>query len=220
MPTAHLGERRLLRPEPGVFDLLPPGGDLVADACERLAGEGRLFGYQHGFWKPADTFKERAELDAAYRKGIRRGWCGSSRNRASQRVMISLHTGRSARSRCSARTATTSRSGWAAPCSQLAASTSRACGCARWCCPAPTHRREIEERAALAAFCPGADLELHVLDVPDGRAPAHWEPDQERARGLSRATANPTWCSRRIEATRIRTTGCWPSWCRPSSATT
>lgn len=35
--------------------------------------------------------------------------------------------------------------------------------------------REQEERAALAAFCPGADLTVTVLDVPDGRAPAHWD---------------------------------------------
>ncbi|MFC9438768.1 glucose-1-phosphate cytidylyltransferase [Nocardia sp. NPDC057030] len=55
-----------------IFDLLPPGGDLVADACGTLAGQGRLFGYQHlGFWKPADTFKERAELDAGYQSGKR-----------------------------------------------------------------------------------------------------------------------------------------------------
>ncbi|ASF07927.1 hypothetical protein NBRGN_079_00600 [Nocardia brasiliensis NBRC 14402] len=55
-----------------IFDLLPPGGDLVADACATLAGQGRLFGYQHlGFWKPADTFKERAELDQGYRSGSR-----------------------------------------------------------------------------------------------------------------------------------------------------
>lgn len=55
-----------------VFDHLPPGGDLVADACEALAGQGRLFGYRHeGFWKPADTFKERAELDEGYRHGVR-----------------------------------------------------------------------------------------------------------------------------------------------------
>ncbi|WP_030755919.1 PIG-L deacetylase family protein [Streptomyces griseus] len=35
--------------------------------------------------------------------------------------------------------------------------------------------REDEERAALAAFCPGADLRLTVLKLPDGRLPAHWE---------------------------------------------
>lgn len=55
-----------------VFDLIPENGDLVGDACMALAGTGRLLGYQHdGFWKPADTFKERAELDADYNAGVR-----------------------------------------------------------------------------------------------------------------------------------------------------
>jgi LmbE family N-acetylglucosaminyl deacetylase len=35
--------------------------------------------------------------------------------------------------------------------------------------------REAEERDAFLAFCPGADVEVTVLDIPDGRAPAHWE---------------------------------------------
>ncbi|MET7996470.1 PIG-L family deacetylase [Amycolatopsis sp. NPDC005232] len=35
--------------------------------------------------------------------------------------------------------------------------------------------REAEERAALAAFCPGADLDVTVLKLPDGRLPAHWD---------------------------------------------
>lgn len=34
--------------------------------------------------------------------------------------------------------------------------------------------REAEERAALAAFCPGAEVMLTLLDLPDGRTPAHW----------------------------------------------
>src|SRR4051794_887416 len=34
--------------------------------------------------------------------------------------------------------------------------------------------RESEERDALEAFCPGANVELTVLDIPDGLAPAHW----------------------------------------------
>ena len=55
-----------------IFDLLPRGGDLVADVCTPLAGQGKLFGYRHeGFWKPADTFKERAELDEGYHHGDR-----------------------------------------------------------------------------------------------------------------------------------------------------
>ena len=35
--------------------------------------------------------------------------------------------------------------------------------------------REAEELEALAAFCPGADMAVSVLDIPDGRAPAHWD---------------------------------------------
>jgi len=34
--------------------------------------------------------------------------------------------------------------------------------------------RESEERSALPAFCPDADLTCTILDIPDGRAPAHW----------------------------------------------
>jgi LmbE family N-acetylglucosaminyl deacetylase len=35
--------------------------------------------------------------------------------------------------------------------------------------------RAAEELDALTAFCPGADVEVTVLDIPDGRAPTHWE---------------------------------------------
>lgn len=35
--------------------------------------------------------------------------------------------------------------------------------------------REAEERVALAAFCSKAELDITVLDLPDGRMPAHWE---------------------------------------------
>jgi LmbE family N-acetylglucosaminyl deacetylase len=35
--------------------------------------------------------------------------------------------------------------------------------------------REEEERAALAAFCPGAELDVTVHKLPDGRLPAHWD---------------------------------------------
>lgn len=35
--------------------------------------------------------------------------------------------------------------------------------------------REEEERAALAAFCPGAKLEITVLDLPDGRVSSRLE---------------------------------------------
>lgn len=34
--------------------------------------------------------------------------------------------------------------------------------------------RAAEERSALAAFCPGADLVVEVGSLPDGRLPGHW----------------------------------------------
>ncbi|MCA1673974.1 MAG: PIG-L family deacetylase, partial [Actinobacteria bacterium] len=54
---------------------------------------------------------------------------------------------------------------------------------------AGTHR-EVEERMALAAFCPKAELELTVLDLPDGRVPAHWERAKQALEEL-RADCNP-----------------------------
>lgn len=35
--------------------------------------------------------------------------------------------------------------------------------------------RAAEEAAALGSLCGTADLDLTVLDIPDGRAPAHWD---------------------------------------------
>jgi LmbE family N-acetylglucosaminyl deacetylase len=34
--------------------------------------------------------------------------------------------------------------------------------------------REVEEKNALAALCPTADVRLTVADLPDGRLPDHW----------------------------------------------
>ena len=70
MPLWENGGYFVLRPE--VFDYLPPGGDLIADACQPLAKEGRLQAYRHrGFWQPADTVKERTVLEASYQDGNR-----------------------------------------------------------------------------------------------------------------------------------------------------
>jgi glucose-1-phosphate cytidylyltransferase len=70
LPLWENGGYFVLRQE--VFDHLPPGGDLVQDACGALAKDGRLLAYPYrGFWQPADTVKERAALDAAYAQGER-----------------------------------------------------------------------------------------------------------------------------------------------------
>lgn len=50
--------------------------------------------------------------------------------------------------------------------------------------------REKEERAALEAFCPKAELEVVVLDVPDGRLPTHWERAKHTLEAL-RVTCEP-----------------------------
>jgi LmbE family N-acetylglucosaminyl deacetylase len=50
--------------------------------------------------------------------------------------------------------------------------------------------REDEERAALAAFCPGADLDVTVHKMPDGRLPAHWDEAKNALEDL-RARTDP-----------------------------
>jgi LmbE family N-acetylglucosaminyl deacetylase len=50
--------------------------------------------------------------------------------------------------------------------------------------------REREEEAALSAFCPGADLRLTVLKLPDGRMPAHWDEAKSAVEEL-RARTDP-----------------------------
>ncbi len=68
MPLWENGGYFVLRPE--IFEYLPEGGDLIADACMPLARAGRMLAYRHkGFWHPADTVKERTALEAAYRSG-------------------------------------------------------------------------------------------------------------------------------------------------------
>jgi glucose-1-phosphate cytidylyltransferase len=70
LPLWENGSYFVLRQE--VFDHLPPGGDLVEDACGALAERGRLTAYPYrGFWQPADTIKERVALEAAYSSGNR-----------------------------------------------------------------------------------------------------------------------------------------------------
>ncbi|WP_336209670.1 PIG-L deacetylase family protein [Nonomuraea sp. LPB2021202275-12-8] len=48
--------------------------------------------------------------------------------------------------------------------------------------------REPEERAALAAFCPGADLTVTVGKVPDGRLPSHWDEAKQAVEELAMRT--------------------------------
>lgn len=58
----------VIRPE--IFDHLYEGEDLVEDVMVRLVPQGRVIAYPHkGYWSPADTVKERAQLDEMYHRG-------------------------------------------------------------------------------------------------------------------------------------------------------
>ncbi|MFI9555971.1 PIG-L deacetylase family protein [Nonomuraea endophytica] len=48
--------------------------------------------------------------------------------------------------------------------------------------------REDEERAALKALCPEAEVHVTVLDIPDGRLPSHWERAKNALEELRAAT--------------------------------
>ena len=55
---------------PGIFDALRDGEDLVPHAFARLLDEGKLLAQRYtGFWRAADTFKDRVELDEMFAKG-------------------------------------------------------------------------------------------------------------------------------------------------------
>ena len=58
----------VLRPE--IFDYLNEGEDLVEDALLRLVAQRRVLAYPYkGYWSPADTVKERAQLEEMYHRG-------------------------------------------------------------------------------------------------------------------------------------------------------
>ena len=54
----------------GIFDELREGEDMVPDAFGRLLETGRLRAHRYtGFWRAADTFKDRAELEEMFHRG-------------------------------------------------------------------------------------------------------------------------------------------------------
>lgn len=55
---------------PEIFDVLKEGEEMVPDAFARLVPSGRLLAQRYdGFWRAADTFKDRAELEEMYLRG-------------------------------------------------------------------------------------------------------------------------------------------------------
>jgi glucose-1-phosphate cytidylyltransferase len=84
MPLWENGGSFVLRPE--IFDHLPPGGDLIADACAPLAKEGRLLAHPHrGFWQGPPTRRRSATPSKRPTgPGTCRG-CSGSRSRPARR---------------------------------------------------------------------------------------------------------------------------------------
>ena len=55
---------------PGIFEVLREGEDMVPHAFARLVPDGRLLAQRHhGFWRAADTFKDRVELEEMFQSG-------------------------------------------------------------------------------------------------------------------------------------------------------
>jgi len=55
---------------PAIFDVLSDGEDMVPHAFDRLVPQRRLLAHRHhGFWRAADTFKDRAELEDMFHRG-------------------------------------------------------------------------------------------------------------------------------------------------------
>jgi glucose-1-phosphate cytidylyltransferase len=54
----------------GIFDLIRPGEDLVAEPFGRLIERGELLAYPYdGFWEPMDTIKDKQKLDSLLEGG-------------------------------------------------------------------------------------------------------------------------------------------------------
>lgn len=55
---------------PKIFDVMQEGEEMVPDAFARLVPDGRLLAQPYeGFWRAADTFKDRAELEQMFHNG-------------------------------------------------------------------------------------------------------------------------------------------------------
>ena len=55
---------------PTIFDVLRDGEDMVPTAFDRLVAQRRLLAHRYGgFWRAADTFKDRAELEDMFHRG-------------------------------------------------------------------------------------------------------------------------------------------------------
>jgi glucose-1-phosphate cytidylyltransferase len=68
--SEHWVNGGFFRFEPAVLDYLTESSVLEREPLERLAGDGRLYGYRHrGFWGCLDTYKDAVELNDLWSRG-------------------------------------------------------------------------------------------------------------------------------------------------------
>ena len=183
----------VLRPE--IFDYLNEGEDLVEDALPRLITQRRVLAYPYkGYWSPADTVKERAQLEEMYHRGQcpwmvwdpeRSGAAKTAGSRRRHRPVVAPDV---SGVRHAATCPSTRRPG--EPLSVLAIGAhpddieigagglllglAAARLRARYVVLTGTAERQQEARNAAHSFMPGADLTIDLFDLPEGRLPAVW----------------------------------------------
>ena len=201
----------LLRPE--IFDHLNEGEDLVEDALmRRLVPQGRVLAYPYkGYWSPADTVKERAQLEEMYHRGNcpwmiwdpERSGVTTATNGLQPELGASTELPAAASVICVLPLHLTIPSG--GPLSVLmigahpddieigAGGTlltlvrSQSELQARYIVLTGTADRQQEARNAAHAFLPTARLTIGLYDLPEGRLPAVWGQVKEALEEVARS---------------------------------
>ena len=169
----------IMRPE--IFDHIREGEDLVEDALARLVPQGKVIAYPHkGYWTPADTVKERAQMEEMYYQGncpwmiwdperSRRSMAGEQGE-----TMISLPLQAAGPGPLSvlAVGAHPDDVEIAAGGTLLTLAERHPGMRVRYVLLTGEPERQAEACAAARAFTPDADLEVELHRMPDGRLPA------------------------------------------------
>ena len=213
LPLWENGGYFVLRPE--IFDYIPENGDLVADGCDGAGQRGPHAGLPvprllaAGRHRQGARPRSRPPTTSGTRPWML--WDPNAqssgplcRPRSRPCVMLVMNAdaqppaGASRPARAARRALRRHRDRRGRHAAGRCAGRIPGCRVARARADRRRTPREAEERAALAAFCPGAELRARPCSTcPTGGCPTHWERAKERARGTARARASRTWSSAR-----------------------
>ena len=189
----------VFRPE--IFEHLSEGADLVEDAIVRLVPQGRVLAYPYkGYWSPADTVKERAQLEEMYQRG-NCPWMiwdpeRSGQNRDASKVprrpgeavlplLLEAPAARPLSVLAIGAHPDDIEIGAGGLLLTLAGRPLRA----TYVVLTGTADRHEEARAAARAFLPDADLTVSLHQLPEGRLPAAWAQAKEILEDVARTSA-------------------------------